>query len=313
MGIDIAKYDHVASAYDSATGELVIDSLVFNNNDEGFQSLLSVLTDSDDIVFGFGSTAHYHLNLFNFLFLKSYTCFLLNPIQTHGFRNFSIRDAKNDRIDSRSIAQFLMFSHANLVKEEFNQNELKELCIQRHTLINEQLKLKIQLLSYLDRVFPELEHVVSKKGIHSKALRAILKEYPTAARISHVRIDRLIHLASEASAGKFKEDKIRKIKEAAKTSVSFDSAALALKIKQTVETLEHLKRQIDEINTAIEQQPSAIESPLHKIKGISSIEIAYIMSAIINISRFDSVKKVVVYAGLDPKIRQSGTFSASRT
>ena len=206
-----------------------------------------------------------------------------------------------------------MFSYANLIKEEFNQNELKELCIQRHTLINEQSKLKIQLLSYLDRVFPELEHVVGKTGIHSKALRAILKEYPTAARISHVRIDRLIHLASEASAGKFKEDKIRKIKEAAKTSVGFDSAALSLKIKQTVETLEHLKRQIDEINTAIEQQPSVIESPLHKIKGISSIEIAYIMSAIINISRFDSVKKVVAYAGLDPKICQSGTFSASRT
>ena len=190
---------------------------------------------------------------------------------------------------------------------------MKELCIQRHTLINEQSKLKIQFLSYLDRVFPELEHVVSKKGIHSKALRAILKEYPTASRISHVRIDRLIHLASEASAEKFKEDKIRKIKEAAKTSVSFDSAALALKIKQTVETLEHLKRQIDEINTAIEQQSSVIESPLHKIKGISSIEIAYIMSAIINISRFDSVKKVVAYAGLDPKIRQSSTFSAYRT
>lgn len=144
-------------------------------------------------------------------------------------------------------------------------------------------------------------------------MRAILKEYPTAARISAARINRLIHLASDASAGKFKEDKVRKIKETAKTSVGFDSAALALKIKQTVETLEHLKRQIDEINTAIEQQPSVIESPLHKIKGISSIEIAYIMSAIINISRFDSIKKVVAYVGLDPKIRQSETFSASGT
>lgn len=113
VGIDIAKYDHVASAYDSATGELVIDSLVFNNNDECFQSLLSVLPDSDDMVFGFESTAHYHLNLFNFLSLKSYTCFLLNLIQTHGFRNLSIRDAKNDCIDFRSIAQFLMFSHDN--------------------------------------------------------------------------------------------------------------------------------------------------------------------------------------------------------
>lgn len=41
VGIDIAKYDHVASAYDSATGELVIDSLVFNNNDERIMTKVS--------------------------------------------------------------------------------------------------------------------------------------------------------------------------------------------------------------------------------------------------------------------------------
>ena len=37
------------------------------------------------------------------------------------------------------------------------------------------------------------------------------------------------------------------------------------------------------------------------------------MSAIINITRFDSPKKLVAYAGLDPKVRQSGTWSANRT
>lgn len=55
-----------------------------------------------------------------------------------------------------------MFSHDNLIQVEFDQNELKELCIQRHTLIKERSKLKIQLLSYLDRVFPELEHSLVK-------------------------------------------------------------------------------------------------------------------------------------------------------
>lgn len=313
VGIDIAKYEHVASVYNSSSGELVVDSLHFDNNEEGFKSLLSNLSKFDDLVFGFESTAHYHQNLFHFLSSKNYKCYLLNPIQTAHFRNLSIRNAKNDNIDSRSIAQFLMFSHNDLINQEFIQNELKELCTQRDVLITQHSKLKIQLLTYLDRVFPELETIIGKSGIHSKAIRAILKKYPTASRIASVRIDHLINIASVASKGKFKEDKIRKIKEIAKTSVGYDSSALALKIKQTIESLDHIKRQIDEINSAILEHPTVSESQLHKIKGISSIEIAYIMSAIINISRFDSVKKLVAYAGLDPVVRQSGTFNASKT
>ena len=313
VGIDVAKYEHVASVYNSSTGELVVDSLHFDNNAEGFNSLLSSVSKFDDLVFGFESTAHYHQNLFDFLSSKKYKCFLLNPIQTARFRGISIRNAKNDNIDSRSIAQFLMFSYKELINQEFIHNDLKELCVQKDDLRTQSTNLKIQILSYLDRVFPELETIVGKQGIHSKAIRAILKEYPTASAISKVRIDHLINLALTASGKKYKEEKIRKIKDAAKSSVGFDSSALALKIRQTIESLEHIKRQIDETDAAIQDHPLVRESPLHKIKGMNSIEIAYIISAINNISRFDSVKKIVAYAGLDPIVRQSGTFSAKKT
>jgi hypothetical protein len=46
---------------------------------------------------------------------------------TNKFRSISLRDAKNDNIDSRAIAQFLSFEYSNLVNEEFLSNELKEL------------------------------------------------------------------------------------------------------------------------------------------------------------------------------------------
>ena len=71
------------------------------------------------------------------------------------------------------------------------------------------------------------------------------------------------------------------------------------------------------LNTIIEKSiishPLVIESPLHKVKGFNDIEIGYIMSAIISIDRFSSPKKLIAYAGLDPKIRQSGTWQASTT
>lgn len=315
VGIDIAKYEHVASILDSATGEFLVDSLHFDNNSKGFKLLLSNLSklSRNDVVIGFESTAHYHQALFSYLSGKKFKCFLINPFMTSRFRSISLRNAKNDNIDSRAIASFLSLEYRHLLEEDFFLNELKELCVQRNALIKQSSRLKIQLLTYLDRVFPELESVVDKNGIHSKAIRAILKECPTAAAIASTRIDHLQKLARDASRNRYPEAKVRTLKEAARTSVGFPSEALGLKIRQTILMLEELKKQIDEINQAIISSPTVIDSPLHKIKGINSIEIAYIMSAIININRFDSPHKLIAYAGLDPVVRQSGTWQAKRT
>ncbi|MBR3358925.1 MAG: IS110 family transposase [Solobacterium sp.] len=315
VGVDIAKYEHVASVLDGSTGEFLIDSLHFDNNAKGFKLLLSNLCELNkkDVVIGFESTVHYHQTLFSYLSGKKYRCFLINPFMTSRFRSLSLRNAKNDNIDSRAIASFLSFEYRNLIEDDFFLNELKELSIQRDSLLKRSSSLKIQLLTYLDRVFPELESVVSKSGIHSKAVRAILKECPTAGDISSTRIDHLQKLAKDASNNRYSSAKVLAIKEAARTSVGFPSEALGLKIRQTIQMLEELKKQIDEVNLAICSSPTVIDSPLHKIKGISSIEIAYIMSAIININRFDSPDKLIAYAGLDPIVKQSGTWQAKNT
>ena len=315
VGVDIAKYEHVASILDSTTGEFLVDSLHFDNNLKGFNLLLSNLSglNKKDVVIGFESTAHYHQTLFSYLSGKKYKCFLINPFMTSRFRSISLRNAKNDNIDSRAIASFLSFEYRNLIEDDFFLNELKELSIQRDSLLKRSSSLKTQLLTYLDRVFPELESIVSKAGIHSKAVRAILKECPTAGDISSTRIDHLQKLAKDSSNNRYSSAKVLAIKEAARTSVGFPSEALGLKIRQTILMLEELKKQIDEVNLAICSSPTVIDSPLHKIKGISSIEIAYIMSAIININRFDSPDKLIAYAGLDPIVKQSGTWQAKST
>ena len=315
VGIDVAKYTHVLSCIDSTTGELIHNSISFDNDSKGFNELLSKLSilNKDEIVIGFESTAHYHQALFNFLTQKNYKCILVNPLQTSRFRNLSLRDVKNDNVDSRSIAKFLLFEYEHLTNEEFQINELKDLCNQRESLKDEKAKLKVKLLADLDRVFPELEKIVGKSGIHSNGIRAILKEYPSAMLISNVRIDHLINIANKASRNKYKEHKVKAVKETAKNSIGFHSNALALRIQQYIILLELIEKQIDEVTQSIVNHSLVINSPLLKIKGLGYIEIAYILSAIININRFDDPSKVVAYAGLDPRIRQSGTFNALRT
>lgn len=312
-GIDVAKYEHVASVYDPVTGEYILDSLHFDNSDKGLKSLLSNLSKLKkkyEIVIGFESTGHYHQVLFNYLTTNGYKCYLINPYMTSKFRSISLRDAKNDNIDSRAIATFLSFEYQKLTDDEFLVNELKELSQQRSFLMIDSSKMKIKLKAYLDRVFPELETIVD---INCNAIRAILKQFPTTKAIANTRIDKLKSIASDASKGKYSLSKVELVKDKAKSSIGIDSDSIGLNIIQCIETLELKERQIDSINTSLTNHPLVIDSPLHQIRGINSIEIAYIMSAIISIKRFDSPNKLVAYAGLDPKIRQSGTWQASTT
>ena len=89
VGIDIAKHEHVASIFDPSTGELILDSLHFDNNIKGFNLLLSKLKlfKNSEVVIAFESTAHYHQNLFNFLTEQKYKGSLINPYMTSRFRS----------------------------------------------------------------------------------------------------------------------------------------------------------------------------------------------------------------------------------
>ena len=311
-GIDVAKYEHVASIYDPSTGEIILNSLHFTNDDKGFKTLLVNLKRNKEreIIIGFESTGHYHQVLFNYITARHFKCYLINPYMTSKFRSISLRDSKNDNIDSRTIARFLSFEHRKLIDEEYQVNELKELAKERNFLVVDSSKMKIKLKSYLDRVFPELEGIVD---VNTKAIRAILKEFPTTRDIADTRIDRLKNIASNASHGRYSLSKIKLMKETAKSSVGIYSYAIALNIQNCIATLELKERKIDVIEKAICSHPIINNSPLHQLPGINDIEICYIMSAITSIDHFSSPKKLVAYAGLDPKVRQSGTWSAKTT
>ena len=53
------------------------------------------------------------------------------------------------------------------------------------------------------------------------------------------------------------------------------------------------------------------ESPILTIPGINIVAAASILGEINDIDNFDSSSKLLAFSGLDPKIRQSGNFSAS--
>ncbi len=313
VGIDIAKYSHFACVLDQF-GEVHTQPFEFTNDLSGFKSLITTLSSfpKEDTIIGFESTAHYHENLFYFLNRDhNYKCELINPIISSRFRSLSIRDIKTDKVDALSIASFLSFNSSKVGSHNFIINELNYLCDDRHELMKTKTRLYIQLTAALDRVFPELK-LFLKNNLKSNISHNLLKNFSSASEIEKVRVDKLYNVISP-NTKQFSKARAEELKKLAQSSVGFHSDSLSKRIKNFIYQIELIESQIDDVEHLIVEHMKSLDSPIIQIPGMGYIQAAYILSVIKNIQQFDSPCKVVAFAGLDPKIRQSGQFSASKT
>ena len=315
VGIDIAKLNHFASAL-SSDGEVLMQPFKFTNDYDGFSLLISKLAtlDRNSIIIGLESTAHYGDNLVRFLITTGFNVCVLNPIQTSTLRKNNIRKTKTDKVDTFIIAKTLMMQDPLrfITLEDLDFIELKELGRFHQKTIKQRTRLKIQLTSYVDQVFPELQYFF-KSGLHQKAVYALLKEAPTPDRIASMHMTHLASLLNNFSHGHFKKETARDLRVLAKKSVGINDSSLALQITQTIEQIELLDSQL--FNTELEMcnLESHINSVLMTIPGIGIVNGGIILGEIGDIHRFSSPNKVLAYAGLDPSVYQSGNFQAQRT
>ena len=313
LGIDIAKLNHVASCIDSSTNEVIFSNFKFKNDFKGFSALLDKIKSLDvkNLIIGLESTSHYGENLINFLFKQHFKVALINPLQTSHLRKANIRDAKNDRLDSLNIARSLIFGKLNFVSEKnIDCFSLKKLTRFRSNLIKQRSKAKIQLTSLLDLLFPELQYLFKSK-IHSKTIYTLLKKYPSADEIAALKDDEISNLLYASSKGHFKREKSIEIKSLAKTTVGIKDTSVSLHVIQLIELIELFDRQIKDIVTKITDTVNKLDTKLLSVPGINIIACAIILGETNNFDNFSNATKLLAFAGLDPKIRQSGNFSAT--
>ena len=129
---------------------------------------------------------------------------------------------------------------------DLNLMDLKDLGRFRQKSIKQRTRLKIQLTSYLDQVFPELQYFF-KSGLHQKAVYSLLKEAPTPDQIATMHLTHLSHLLEVASHGHFKKDTATELRVLARKSVGSSDSALSIQVTQTIEQIELLDRQIERV------------------------------------------------------------------
>ena len=315
VGIDIAKLNHFASAIDS-DGVVLIEPFEFLNDNDGFYMLLSKLSsfEKDSIIIGLESTAHYSNNLVSFLISKGFHVCVINPIQTAALRKNNIRKTKTDKVDALLIAKtvVLMDNPRFVTLYDVALMQLKNLGRFRLKLVKQRTRTKIQLTSYLDQVFPELQYFF-KSGIHQKTVYAILKEAPSATQIASMHLTHLKNLLVSNSKGHFKKEMALELRVLAQKSVGTADRALSVQITQSIAQIELLDSQIDIVESELKDIVSSLDSVIMTIPGISLINGGMILGEIGDINRFSKSRKLLAFAGLDPSVCQSGNFSAKKT
>ena len=317
VGIDIAKLNHFASAI-SSDGEILMQPFKFTNDDGGFHLLVSKLESlslvSDSIIIGLESTAHYGDNLIRYLVASNFQVCVLNPIKTSSMRKNNIRKTKTDKVDTYIIAKTLMMqdSYRFVTFYDLDLMELKTLGRFRQKTVKQRTRLKIQLTSYVDQVFPELQYFF-KSGLHQKSVYALLKEAPTPKAIASMHMTHLAHLLEVSSHGHFTKEMAKELRVLAQKSVGTSDSAISIQITHCIAQIELLDSQLEQIEAEMADIMKFNDSVLMTIPGIGYVNGGMILGEIGDIHRFASPGKLLAFAGLDPSVYQSGNFQAKRT
>ena len=314
VGIDIGKNHHEASIV-SPEGKQIGRSLRFATTHKGADSLMSFIfknIGNSPCVFGMEATGHYWYPIYSFLKAKGYTIYVINPIQSDSLRKMYIRQTKNDSIDSFLIAEVIRFGQFGTTSmADENILAMRQLCRYRDSVISSRTEIKLRIGTIMEQIFPEYEKQFSSLWVSTSM--GILEKYLTPENIENAPIDELFEIIKDKSHNRLTRAKAISIKEAAADTFGIKIAqdAFSFQLKQLIDRMNFLDKQIEALDCQILEYYEKFDCYLHTIPGIGMIAAATILAEIGDINRFKSSSALVVFAGIDPTVRQSGEFSST--
>ncbi|OQY42134.1 MAG: hypothetical protein B6227_02920 [Fusobacteriia bacterium 4572_74] len=86
-----------------------------------------------------------------------------------------------------------------------------------------------------------------------------------------------------------------------------------MQIQMTINQIRLFSKQINLVETQSKEILKKIDSVILSVPGISFNAATAILGIVGNFKQFSSAKKLVAFAGLDPKVYESGNFKARST
>ncbi|MBN2881457.1 IS110 family transposase [Candidatus Woesearchaeota archaeon] len=328
VGIDVAANFSVATAL-KPDGTVFKKNLNIEHNKNGFDKLLNFIKkieeefNSAPAVFC-ESTGIYHLTLLQFLIKHQVEIHVVNPLITNSNKNWNIRKAKTDKLDSYSIAKLCKSGDIKtscILTEEFLH--LRFLVREYYQISDNASELKIKFSNSIYIHYPGLQFAFA--DLTGKTPLAFLEVYPTPNHLLNAPKDEVIIFLRESSRrglewAQNKYSKLLGIAEDA-NNIGINPNLFENKIKRFSETYCFLKEQLeslfDEINDYISNATFADSFKLNynllmSFKGIGPMTAITLLTEIGDIKNFSNAQKLVAFFGVDPSVNESGNFKGDK-
>jgi len=322
IGIDVAKDKHTAF-FGTTNGKTLLKRLVFENNAEGFNKLLTyvdavkVKHSLDKEVFALEPTANYHKPLGEYLIERAHSVVLVSGNAVKNNREMlNGRWDKNDTKDPANIAdlisqgKFLYYDHPVLPLRDLRNL----LSLKRH-LKRQEHGLKVRIRNHLlAHYFPELDRYYGKcESVGLSIVRWSLAPCEIAS-LHYDEFAQLVAPGRRITVGQ--REYLRAIWQKAAQSIGCQAgASMGFEAKMMVEALNRVREAIGKTDDKIKEV--CLHFPEYSyiitIPGFGPDVSSKVLAAIGNPFRFDTEKQVLKMAGWDLSARRSGKRSNTVT
>lgn len=236
---------------------------------------------------------------------------MVNPLKVRNLRRGFFKDCKNDRIDAAASA--MVVDRMREKPREPGDTELRILARHLQSLTKRltQVKLKAWWLLYnlntnYRKCFDDL---------FCKASRILLEQY-TPQDLEEMSLEELEE-ALRSAYPRYDSEKARLVKGLLEDGLRGNvGQGGVMVLRDLLRELRDLERRIEETEKylvrLVEERFGESLKLLQTIPGVSAEQAAVILAELGDVNRFPTVDKVVAFAGLDPKVRESGKWKGKR-
>lgn len=243
---------------------------------------------------------------------------VMNPKQISNFKKSYSDMDKTDEIDAFVIADYLRFGRLPMsIVKESQYVALQQLTRSRYQLIHQVTKEKQHFLQHLSFKCNTFKEEVDS-SVFGNAMMELFFEKFSLEELAQMSIEDLAAFLQEKGKNRFDDPEYvaKSIQKAVRSSYRLDKVvedSIDIILGTTIEVIRTLKKQIKEIDKAIERIMAGLTQTLVTIPGIGPVFTAGIIAEIGQIERFDDETKIAKYAGLYWRKHQSGRFTADDT
>ena len=294
---------------------------VLHDTIEGFADLNAAIektkekSGEDVVPVIFEATGVYHRCLQKYLDDHDMPYYIISPLLSAAYRKTNLHGNKTDALDCSHIAKAYYDEDSLLPYQKQSDlfTKLQKLNRYYETELCHLKKRKVTFRSYLDIIYPRLDKCFKgRSNLYNPVPMEILKKYPHPSLLLKHREETIVKAIEKKTDHKpaFIQEIIHKMYECAQHCYSgADVNDLeVIKLPQMIEELQEQILLCDSILQELIQEARKVSyfPCIVSIVGIGENLAARLIAELGDMTRFTNRRALAAYAGLNPKIRQSG-------